>query len=137
MSADDQRGAGAAQTGQDGEAAFLQRVHARLPGDIQVLAALAEACSAAGQHQQAMEHDRALCRLRPRDPLTWYNLGCSCAQSGACDDALQALDTAITLGYRDFQHALEDHDLDPLRQREDFKAWLSRLASDADRATSA
>ena len=137
MPADDQRGAAAVKAGHAREAAFLQRIHQRLPHDVQVLSALAEVHSAAGQHQQAMEHDRALTRLRPRDALTWYNLGCSCAQSGACEDALHALETAYSLGYRDFRHALEDHDLDPLRHDEAFQAWLQRLASETEIAEEA
>jgi tetratricopeptide (TPR) repeat protein len=114
------------------ETGFLEAVHRRLPGDARILQALADTCSQAGEHLRAREYDLALTRLRPRDPLARYNYACSCALTGERTEALVALEEALRLGYRDFDHALEDEDLAGLRNDEAFPRWLSRLAAARD-----
>jgi tetratricopeptide (TPR) repeat protein len=43
------------------------------------------------------------------------------------DEAMKMLRDAIANGYKDVAHMKKDHDLDPLRKREDFKTLLSEL----------
>ena len=47
------------------------------------------------------------------------------------DQAMAMLRDAVAKGYKDAAHMKKDTDLDPLRQREDFKKLLSELAEKA------
>lgn len=55
-----------------------------------------------------------LCRkgveLLPEDPTWRYNLACSLARQNKANDALDALETAIDLGFRDPSHIAKDKD---------------------------
>jgi hypothetical protein len=44
---------------------------------------------------------------------------------GRIEEAILALDTAITLGYSDLAHLDADSDLDPLREFEEFYDMLT------------
>ena len=43
------------------------------------------------------------------------------------DRAMELLQKAVTAGYKDAAHVKKDPDLDPLRDREDFKTLLADL----------
>jgi len=43
------------------------------------------------------------------------------------DAAMKMLRDAVSKGYRDVAHMKKDTDLDPLRQREDFKKLVAEL----------
>jgi hypothetical protein len=47
------------------------------------------------------------------------------------DQALALLRTALAKGYKDAAHMRKDTDLDPLRQRDDFKKLLAELEKGA------
>lgn len=65
-----------------------------------------------------------------------YNAGCAYSLYSAelkgkeSDDAAQkaiaALKRSTEAGWKDMAHAAEDSDLDPLRQRKDFKEWMDQ-----------
>ncbi|MCG8094134.1 MAG: hypothetical protein JAZ17_11005 [Candidatus Thiodiazotropha endolucinida] len=49
-----------------------------------------------------------------------YDTGCELAISGNADEAMVLLNEAVNSGYSNRQHALNDHDLESLRDRDDF-----------------
>ena len=103
---------------------FLERVIARNDRAVEALRALGELASRKGLHDRAVEVDRRLVACLPDDCLARYNLGCSLAVAGHADDALECLEAAIRLGYRDIDHMRTDPDLASLRDRPEFRALL-------------
>jgi hypothetical protein len=78
--------------------------------------------------------DERLARLEPRNPLVFYNLACSYSLSGEIDQAANALERALQLGYRDFDWLAKDPDLKPLRGHaafDDLKAKIRQLKAKA------
>lgn len=66
------------------------------------------------------------------DPPLWhYNLACALALQGQEDEALQALDQAISHGFIDYQHTLDDSDFTKLRQSEAFQSLLTKMKRNA------
>jgi tetratricopeptide (TPR) repeat protein len=70
------------------------------------------------------------------DANTWYNFACVYSiasvkiadkQQEYADRAMELLHKAVQAGWTDATHIAEDTDLDPLREREDFKKLLSSL----------
>ena len=79
------------------------------------------------EYEKGLKVDLVLSRLRPKDPLVFYNLACSCSLLGEIDQAYKAIETAIRLGYRDFQYLLRDSDLRELVNDEGFPDFLERI----------
>ena len=87
---------------------------------------LGQALTRAGRHPDALEVDLRLTRLRPRDPVVFYNLACSYSHLEELDGAFTALRRAFELGYNDYPHLLRDPDLEKVRRDRRFKALLDR-----------
>ncbi len=66
-------------------------------------------------------------KLFPEDPIWRYNLACSYSRSGKADAALESLEKAIRLGYRNTEAIEKDPDFKYLVKSEKF-AELLRLA---------
>ena len=64
-------------------------------------------------------------KLVPRQPIIKYNLACALSLAGKKDDALDALERSIKLGYTDHLHMQADKDLEPLRETERFKKLIA------------
>lgn len=64
-------------------------------------------------------------KLVPRRPIIKYNLACALSLTGKKDDALDALEHSIKLGYTDHLHMQADKDLEPLRETERFKKLIA------------
>ena len=71
-----------------------------------------------------MEWMDKIIELDTEDPGNWYDKSCLYARMNRCDDAVAALETAFQKGYRSFPHIQHDDDMDPIRDREDFKALI-------------
>lgn len=56
----------------------------------------------------------------------YYDAACLYARMGEYDKAIAFLRTALEKGYRDFVHLKDDHDLDPLKGREDFRSLVKK-----------
>jgi tetratricopeptide (TPR) repeat protein len=91
-----------------------------------------------GRHAEAAEAANRLAALKPKDGVSLYNAACGFALCVAASDdkALQAryaerslalLRQAFAAGYTDVVHIEHDKDLDALRGREDFRAFLDGL----------
>jgi tetratricopeptide (TPR) repeat protein len=107
---------------------------------------LARAQREAGRIKDAAATARERVTLWPGESSQLYNLACELAvcaplagktkertaeqvaqQRQYADEAMQWLSTSILMGYNDLAHMQQDADLTALRDREDFKALMSRL----------
>jgi len=111
------------------ELQFLQKVAQRLPGDVEVLQALADLYTKTGQYAEGLAIDIQISQQLPNDDLVWYNLGCSYALTNQADDAFDALTRAVELGYGDYDWMKSDPDLNSLHKDPRFESLLSWLYS--------
>jgi Flp pilus assembly protein TadD len=110
------------------ETGVLEQLLAREPDNVEVLAALAEACTRMRRYRRGLELDRQLVALDPDEPLFRYNLACSLALTGELDAACAELLAAIDRGYRDFAHMERDPDLRRLRRDAGWQRVRERVA---------
>lgn len=106
---------------------FLEGIIEKYPSYVECLMYLGNAYTAKGVYEKGLKIDLKLARLRPRDPLVYYNLACSYSLLGKIDTALDTLDKAIDLGYNDLMHLENDSDLDRLRDEEGYRKLIDRL----------
>jgi Flp pilus assembly protein TadD len=106
------------------ELEFLQAIARRLPEDTGVLRALADLYTRTGAYADGLRADERLSRLCAEDPLVWYNLACSLALSDRADDAFDALNRAVELGYNDYEWMKKDPDLAALHGDARFESFL-------------
>jgi hypothetical protein len=66
------------------------------------------------RYGDGLQVDEELARLMPENATVQYNLACSLALVGRLDPALDALERAVSLGYDDPNHLLEDEDISAL-----------------------
>jgi Flp pilus assembly protein TadD len=111
------------------ELQFLKKIADRLPGDIEVLQALADLYTKTGNYKEGLKVDQMLSQQLPNDDLVWYNLGCSYALTRHPDEAFEALTKAVELGYGDYDWMKTDPDLRDLHRDPRFEALLSWLYS--------
>lgn len=114
------------------ELAFLEGVRARLPQHPAVLESLGCLYTEMGRYQEGLQADREMVSLQPTSPLAWYNLACSLSLTGQANNAFQALEKAVALGYDDAEWLQEDDDFAPLRSDPRFERILARLMAAQD-----
>lgn len=85
------------------------------------------ACTRAGEHERALAADERFTALCPDNPVAHYNRACSLANLRRIEEALGALERAVTLGYRDFRHIDHDPDLANVRRDPRYHKMLLRL----------
>lgn len=56
----------------------------------------------------------------------YYDAACLYSRMGEYDKAMAYLRTALEKGFCEFMHLKDDHDLDPLKGREDFKSLVKK-----------
>lgn len=113
----------------DFEIQFYQKLLKAYPDFLDVLAALGNAYTRRGLHEQGLQVDLRLAQLRGDDPLTWYNLACSYSLLKRIDEALTSLRESITRGYRDLQYLQKDPDLVYLRQSPKYRQLLESFTT--------
>jgi cytochrome c-type biogenesis protein CcmH/NrfG len=106
---------------------FLEGLVRRDPQYVEALQMLGDHYTQRGQFDHSLRVDEQLSRLQPRNPLAFYNLACSHSLNSEFDQAAAALDTALSLGYRDFKWLARDPDLRPLRQHPLYRSIESRI----------
>lgn len=79
-----------------------------------------------GRVDEALEWMDKIIALDADDPGNWYDRSCLFARMNRCDEAVEALQVSFEKGYRSFQHIQHDDDMDPIRDREDFKALVQK-----------
>jgi tetratricopeptide (TPR) repeat protein len=116
----------AERTQLDFEIAFFAGIINRMPDYADVLRAQSANYSTKGQLKEGLRIDLALADLLPSDPDIRYNLACRYALLQQSDTALEVLDQAVTLGYRDFPFMLQDRDLESLRNDPRFRQMIRK-----------
>jgi len=111
----------------DIEIGFLEGVVRRDPRFEEALQVLGDDYTARGRVNEGLHVDEQLALLRPEDPLVFYNLACSYALIKEYEKAVQTLDRAMDLGYRDFHWLARDEDLRELRKHPLFKPVRERI----------
>ena len=111
----------------DIEIGFLEGLVQRDSCYVDALQLLGDAYTKRGKYVAGLRIDQRLSVLRPRDPLVFYNLACSLCLSRQYDDAAEALERAIELGYRDFRWLAEDPDLHELRKQPIYRRIRAKL----------
>ena len=79
-----------------------------------------------GKAEEAEEWMNKIIEKDPDDPGQWYDKACLYARMGRCDDAVAALRVSFEKGYRCFPHIEHDDDIDPIRDRDDFKSLITQ-----------
>jgi len=95
---------------------FLEDLLVRLGDNSDLLSQLGYLYTRSGQYRDGLAVDRRLVALRPRDPISYYNLACSHSRLKQATRAFAALRRAIELGYRDLEHMQIDADLENVRK---------------------
>ncbi len=79
-----------------------------------------------GQNEQAIAWQQQMIENAPTDAGNQYDAACLYARMGKTEDALNAFERCLNLGYRDFQHIEADDDLDAIRKEPRFEQLLNR-----------
>lgn len=98
------------------EIEFFESIVEQNPDYHECMMALGNAYTLKGDYHRGLEIDQRLAEIRPRDKLVFYNLACSLSLLQRLDDAFDALERAIELGYLDYDYMLKDDDLANLRR---------------------
>jgi len=114
------------------ELAFLERLFGRLPQDILLIKALADFYTRVGRYEDGLRLDQKLGQLCPGDALVWYNLGCSLALLKKPNEAFDALQKAIALGYDNIEWMRRDEDLRSIRNDVRFRSLLQQIPGKPD-----
>jgi tetratricopeptide (TPR) repeat protein len=97
------------------------------PNNIEALRSLGHIYTTEGLHEKALEIDRRLVRLLPEESVAHYNLACSLSQLMKIDEAFNALEMAVLLGYTDWKHMAKDADLDNLRNDSRYQSLMALI----------
>ena len=113
--------------GQEFLVAFYQKAFDRHPDNLAALSELGHALTRLGRNEEGLAADERLVALAPENATVHYNHACSLALMGRIDEAFSALERAVTLGYADVQHLVDDEDLLALHQDARFQTLVERL----------
>lgn len=108
----------------DFEIRFYENILREAPDFIETMMALADLYTKKGLYREGLELDERLARLRPDDPVIFYNLACSYSLVNDRHAALSAIRRAIDIGYDDFEHLVNDQDLANLMTDAQFRQYL-------------
>lgn len=113
---------------------FIEGLVRRDPNYVDALQILGDHYTQRGRITEGLKVDERLARLEPANPLVFYNLACSYSLAGEFDQAANALEKSLELGYRDFEWLAKDPDLKPLRAHalfNDLKIKIRQLKAGA------
>jgi tetratricopeptide (TPR) repeat protein len=119
----------------DIEIGFMEGIIKRDPRYVEALQILGDDYTRRGKYVAGLKVDEKLAQLRPDDSLVHYNLACSYSLTDQFEQAVAALEKALSLGYRDFKWLAKDPDLDKLREHplyERIQTKVRRLRSKSD-----
>ena len=114
----------------DTKIGFLAGIVRRDPDYVDALQLLGDHYTQRGLFQEGLKVDERHAQMEPTSSLVFYNLACSYSLTDQFDRAVQALDRALDLGYRDFTWLARDPDLKKLRKHpafEDLKTKIQTL----------
>ena len=84
-----------------------------------------------GKDDEAAKCMQDVIDKEPDDKGNYYNKACLYSLMGRLDEAVEAFKKCLDMGYRSFGYLEHDDDLDPIRDREDFKAALAEAKEKA------
>lgn len=108
----------------DFEIRFYESILKESPDFIETIMALADLYTKKGLYREGLQLDEKLARMRPDDPVIFYNLACSYSLLNEHSLALSSIKRAIDLGYDDLDHLYADPDLANLMADEQFCQYL-------------
>ena len=111
----------------DVKISFMEGVVRRDTRYVEALQILGDHYTQRGRFENSLKVDKQLSRLEPRNPLVFYNLACSYSLNAEYDRAANALDKALTLGYRDFKWLAKDPDLLRLRKHPIYRQIEAKI----------
>jgi tetratricopeptide (TPR) repeat protein len=111
----------------DHEILFLEGLVRRDANYFEALQTLGDDYTRRGRYAEGLKVDERLCKLRPDDALVHYNLACSYSLTEQLDLAVETLETALNLGYRDFKWMAQDPDLENLREHAAYKKIQAKV----------
>ena len=111
----------------DLEIDLCKSVLMKVPDEVRTLIVLGELYTQRGLYEKGLEIDRKVCALCPADSTAHYNLACSLALLGYKEDALDALEKSVDLGYSAYKHLKADPDLDNVREHPRFETIVKKL----------
>ncbi len=79
-----------------------------------------------GRDEEAAEWMQKMIDADPDNCGNYYDKACLYTRMGRYDEAVEAFKKCLEMGYSAYAHIENDDDLDPIREREDFKAALSQ-----------
>jgi hypothetical protein len=112
----------------DFEVNFFNGILSKLPDFADVLRAQSANHTLKGNMKDGLRVDQTLADLRPSDPDIHYNLACRYALLHQPDLALESLNHAISLGYRDFRYMIQDRDLESIRKDPRFRKLIRKYS---------
>jgi len=95
---------------------FYEKLIKEKPDFIEALIALGDLYTKKGLYKKGLEIDKHLSKLKPKDPIVFYNLACDYSLLNQIEEAIKTLGKAIELGYDDFKWLEKDPDLENLRK---------------------
>jgi tetratricopeptide (TPR) repeat protein len=113
----------------DIEISFLEGLMRRDPGYVDALRLLGDDYTERGRFEDGLRVDERLIQHCPEDPMAHYNLACSYTLTGQLEQAANALNHALDLGYRDLKWLRRDPDLRKLRQHPIYRKIRAKLRS--------
>lgn len=91
-----------------------------------------------GEYEKAEALFRRQLESQPRNFVPWYNLGCALSMQGKAEEAMEAVERAIELGFSDLSHLTRDPQLRAIRAlaryQEIIDNWDRILDAQADAA---
>jgi len=112
--------------GLDFEVGFYESALESRPDHLGALEALANAYTRRGDVDDGLRVDRRITQILPENPIAHYNLACSLSLAGRIDEALVALERAVSLGYDDFEYLARDPDLANVRKDARYRVLITR-----------
>ena len=103
---------------------FLEGVLEKSPQFIEALAVLGDLYTKRGDFEKSLAIDQRLAKLKPEDPIVFYNLACSYSLLNEIEKALGYIRQAINFGYDDLKFLEEDKDLTNLRKDNRFLNYI-------------
>ena len=111
----------------DVEIRFMAGLVNRDPNYVDALQVLGNDYSRRGLVNEQLRVDRQLAQLLPEDPIVFYNLACSQSLASEFPSAVESLERAMTLGWKDFHRLSRDPDLAGLRKHPSYGRLRDRI----------